>query len=132
MQIRAARMSHIKWRANAQALVCGFDINQSEVPVIHTSTKLGIWYYGRGQEFSDSVYFDEIESHLILVHQMYMQVYKLVFGEVRRSLFKSKEKVKQENFRKAKQMMMQMNSISDKLVESLLLLEREVAQKVGI
>ncbi len=125
-QVRLARSSHVAWRANAQALVCGFDVDQQKVPVLHTATHLGQWYYGQGQILSQIPEYQAVEPSLILVHQQYMQVYKLMFGKVRRTFFKSKEKIKEENCAKAKEKMMELTGISDTLTESLLHLERRI------
>lgn len=125
-QLRAAKAAHVVWRANALALLCGFNVDQATVPVIHTSTKFGQWYYGRGQVLSQMPQYTQLETHLVLVHQIYMQMYKLVFGEVKSGLFRSKEKIKQNNFNKAKDMMINLNAASESLVQTLTELEQEL------
>lgn len=52
IKLRAAKASHIQWRAYAQAIVGGFSVDQNHVPVIHTNCKFGQWYYGKGQILS--------------------------------------------------------------------------------
>lgn len=91
-QLRAAKAAHVVWRTHARALVCGFEIDPQTVPVLHTDSKFGQWYYTNGQKLSSLHGYAEIESSLILIHNSYMQIHKLAFGKVKWSLFSSKKK----------------------------------------
>ena len=128
--LRAAKAAHIKWRAYAQAIVAGFSIEQDHVPVIHTNCKFGQWYYGNGQILSSLGTYSAIDTPHAMLHQTYMKIFKLLFGEVTHSMFSkmfgSKAKLQAKNQAEAEKLMEQLISISETLLEAIQMLEREV------
>ncbi len=64
------------------------------------------------------------------LHQVYMEIFKLMYGETKvgwlKSLFVSKQKRKEENKKKAEELMQNLISISESLLESITMLEQEV------
>ncbi|NPA72953.1 MAG: hypothetical protein GXO35_09010 [Gammaproteobacteria bacterium] len=131
-QLRAAKAAHIKWRAYAQAIVAGFSIEQDHVPVIHTNCKFGQWYYGSGQMLSTLASYNSIDTPHAMLHQTYMKIFKLLFGESNQStfakLFGSKAKLKAKNQEEAEKLMQQLLSISETLLEAIQMLEKEVME----
>lgn len=129
-QLRAAKAAHIQWRAYAQAIVGGFSVDQNHVPVIHTNCKFGQWYYGKGQMLSSFDSFKSIDAPHAMLHQIYMEIFKLMFGENKTSfftkLFTSKEKLREKNEKKAKELMQSMIAVSETLLETINILEKEV------
>lgn len=129
-QLRAAKAAHIQWRAYAQAIVGGFSVDQNHVPVIHTNCKFGQWYYGKGQMLSSLSVYGSIDGPHATLHQVYMEIFKLMYGETKvgwlKSLFVSKQKRKEENKKKAEELMQNLISISESLLESITMLEQEV------
>lgn len=129
-QLRAAKSAHIQWRAYAQALVTGIPVEQDHVPVIHTNCKFGKWYYGPGQQLSSLSTYGAIDTPHEMLHQIYMKIFKLLFGEDDRStfskIFGSKSKVKQEQQVEAEALMQKLLSVSGTLLEAINLLESEI------
>ncbi len=129
-QLRRAKSAHIKWRAYAQAIVSGLPVEKEQVPVIHTDCAFGKWYYGPGQEISHLKSFNAISTPHEMLHQIYIEIFKLLFGEDERSTFKklfgSKSKLLNENRRQAKVLLQDLISISGTLLEAINLLESEV------
>lgn len=129
-QLRAAKSAHIQWRAYAQALVTGIPVGQDHVPVIHTNCKFGKWYYGPGQHLSSLSAYRAIETPHEMLHQIYMKIFKLLFGEDDRStlqkMFGSKSKLKKEQQAEAEALMQNLLSVSGTLLEAINLLESEI------
>lgn len=130
VQLRHAKSAHIKWRAYAQALISGLPVEKDHVPVMHTDCAFGTWYYGSGQHISHLSSFDAIKTPHEMLHQIYMDIFKLLFGEDERStlqkFFGSKSKTKNENQKKAKVLLQELLSISRTLLDAIGVLEREV------
>ncbi len=124
-QLRAAKAAHIQWRAYAQAIVGGFSVDQNHVPVIHTNCKFGQWYYGRGQMLSSLNSYGAIDAPHAMLHQVYMEIYKLMFGEVKGGLFTSKAKIREKNHKKAEELMHNLISVSETLLEAINMVEQE-------
>ncbi|MEA1990074.1 MAG: CZB domain-containing protein [Pseudomonadota bacterium] len=129
-QLRAAKAAHIQWRAYAQAIVGGFSVDQNHVPVIHTNCKFGQWYYGSGQKLSSLSGYAAIDGPHAMLHQIYMEIFKLMFGETKigmfRGLFSSKEKIREKNQKQAQELMQNLIAVSENLLEAINMLEREV------
>ena len=127
-QLRAAKAAHIQWRAYAQAIVGGFSVDQNHVPVIHTNCKFGQWYYGKGQALSNLSGYGAIDGPHAMIHQIYMEIFKLMFGEVKRgwNIFASKEKIREKNKKKAEELMQNLLTVSETLLEAINMLEQEV------
>ena len=129
-QLRLAKSAHIQWRAYAQALIAGIPVEQDHVPVIHTNCKFGKWYYGPGQNLSSLSSFAAIETPHEMLHQIYIKIFKLLFSEDDRSLFKkifgSKRKVNKKNQEEAEVLMKKLLAVSETLLEAINLLENEI------
>ncbi|HHT00662.1 MAG TPA: hypothetical protein ENK73_07385 [Thiomicrospira sp.] len=130
IKLRAAKASHIQWRAYAQAIVGGFSVDQNHVPVIHTNCKFGQWYYGKGQILSSLGGYAAIDAPHAMLHQIYMEIFKLMFGEVKKGflggLFTSKEKTREKNQKKADELMKNLIAVSETLLEAINMLEQEI------
>lgn len=134
IQLRAAKAAHIQWRAYAQAIINGFSVDQNHVPVIHTNCKFGQWYYGKGQMLSSLPSYSAIDAPHAMLHQVYMEIFKLIFGEVKKpkglfgALFTSKEKLREKNMKKAQEQMTKLVEISEILLTALNTLEKQVME----
>lgn len=128
-QLRTAKSAHVSWKSNIQAMLNGFDIKpETSAPILATATEFGQWYYGNGQKLSSLNNYRQIDRLVVLVHQVYMEIYKLLFGEVKGSLFKSKAKIKQENLEKARELFINLNGVSNELLQILNYLEKEIME----
>ena len=130
MQLRQAKSAHIQWRSYAQALVAGIPVEKDSVPVIHTDCKFGKWMYGPGQQLSSLSLFSAIDVPHEMLHQIYMKIFKLLFGDDDRSalvkIFSSKSRLKQENQYEAEELLAKLVSVSKTLLEAIAQLESEV------
>jgi hypothetical protein len=131
-QLRQAKSAHIQWRAYAQALVAGIPVDKDHVPVIHTNCAFGKWYYGRGQQLSSLSAYRAIETPHEMLHQIYMKLFNLLFGEGDSSFFKrifgSKGKLNAKGKERAEELMRNLISVSETLLEAVALLEGEVKE----
>jgi hypothetical protein len=131
-QLRQAKSAHIQWRAYAQALVAGIPVEKDHVPVIHTNCAFGKWYYGRGQQLSSLSAYRAIETPHEMLHQIYMKIFNLLFGSGESTFFKrvfgSKGKLNAKDKEQAEELMRNLLSVSETLLEAVSLLEGEVKE----
>lgn len=79
--IRAAKRAHITWVSHAHALIMGLPLEKSQVPIHGTDCKFGQWYYGDGQLLHNIPAFKAIEQPHLSLHETYMKIFQLLFGE---------------------------------------------------
>ncbi len=80
-EIHEAKRAHISWVSRAQALIMGLPLEQNQVPMHSTDCKFGKWYYGHGQVLHALPAFKAIEEPHMQLHETYMKIFKLLFGE---------------------------------------------------
>ena len=119
-QLRAAKSAHIQWRARAQALVSGLELDENSVPVLHTDCKFGKWYYGHGQVLSHIPSYREIDEIHERLHLTYMTIFKTLFGDDDRSklskLFGSSKKHDKTKLKKAASILPELVDISKEML----------------
>jgi len=120
----------MQWRARAQALVAGLNVEQEHVPVLYTDCKFGKWYYGEGQKLSGFSAFKALEEPHQQLHLVYMEIFKHLFGEDQRSgwakLFGSKRAHREKELGAARELLPQLIGISHTLLETIDILEDEI------
>ncbi len=79
-EIQAAHRAHMAWVSRAAGLIEGLDITEESCPLHATDCKFGSWYYTHGQLLLDMPEFQAIEDPHMRLHQVYMQIFKLVSG----------------------------------------------------
>jgi len=130
-QLRKAKSAHIRWRSYAQALVSGIPMDEGKVPVIHTDCEFGRWYFGEGQALSNIHGFKAIAAPHERLHAVYMEIFKQLFEEDDITLFArliGRKAKTQESRRLAVQNLLdELLSISEKLLENIEELEQAVA-----
>lgn len=128
--LRMARSAHIQWRARAQSLVAGIEVDQDGIPILYTDCKFGKWYYGDGQELNELESFRAIEEPHQQLHLVYMEIFKKVCGDERCSLLKrvfhSKKQHRQEQLAAAKVLLAELVDISKTLLSLIDALERDL------
>jgi len=131
--LHGAKKAHIKWVQRAKALIEGLPIEKDAIPVDCTECKFGQWFYEEGQNLNaipgmDCL--DEIESLHFNLHDMYMKIFKVYFGEMNRSffskLFNMKKKVSDNDKAIAREYYEQLLAISQQLIEVINRLERRL------
>jgi len=128
--LHGAKAAHMQWRARAQALVAGIPVGKDHVPIMYTDCKFGKWYYGEGQRLNRFPAFQAMEDPHEQLHLVYMEIFKHLFGEDERSgwakLFGSKKRHKEQQLAAAEALLPRLVSISQTLLETISLLEKEI------
>lgn len=131
--LSAAKKAHIKWVNRAKSLVEGLPVEKDAIPVDSTECKFGQWFYGEGQKlnaFPNMECLSNIETLHFHLHDIYLKIFKLYFGETNRSffskLFQMKKKVSEQEKEMAKDYFVQLESISKELLEGIGKLERRL------
>jgi len=133
IQLRDAKRAHIKWVQRAKALIEGLPVEKEAIPVDCTECKFGTWFYGEGQSLYAIPGMDcmkEIETLHFELHDIYMKIFKIYFGELNRSffskLFNLKQEVTQEQRDISKEYYTNLLNISSRLLEVIEKLERRL------
>ena len=129
-----AKKAHVKWVQRAKALIEGLPMEKDAIPVDCTECKFGQWFYGEGQNLNAIPGMDclkEIETLHFDLHDMYMKIFKIYFGEdINRSffskIFNKKSKVSDRDKDIAKEYYDQMLGISHELLDVIGRLERRL------
>lgn len=77
-QIGRAKTAHLRWRAYAQALLSGHDIEEGHLPLEHDECQFGRWYYGAGQALRTLPEFRAIDAPHQQLHQVCMDLFNLL------------------------------------------------------
>jgi len=132
-QLHSAKKAHIKWVQRAKALIEGIPVEKDAIPVDCTECKFGQWFYGEGQKLNAMPGMDilkEIETLHFNLHDVYMKIFKVYFGEVNRSFFSKifsvKNKISESDKEIAKDYYQQLLIISNQLLETIDRLERRL------
>ncbi len=125
-EILQAKTGHKRWLAYARALHMGIPVDKKAIPMIETDCHFGKWYYGKAQVFSNLESFKAIEEPHTMLHQIYMQMYKLRKTPLETGLFISKKAAEKKRQEKLDKYMEQLNHISDLLMESLSHFENDI------
>ncbi len=125
-RIRQAKAGHKRWVSYAKALHMGIGVDKYAVPVIETDCQFGKWYYGDAQVFSKLPSYQSIEDPHAMLHNKYMEIYKLREQPLKKGLFTSEKKAKQKREEEISMLMDQLIQISNMLMESLAHFEEDV------
>ena len=132
-QLHQAKKAHVKWVQRAKALIEGLPVEKDAIPVDCTECKFGQWFYGEGQNLNAMPGMDclhDIETLHFALHDVYMKIFKVYFGEMNRSffskLFNMKKSVSERDKQVARDYYDQMLDISHQLLEVIDRLERRL------
>jgi len=132
-QLHQAKKAHVKWVQRAKALIEGLPVEKNAIPVDCTECKFGQWFYGEGQNLNAMPGMDclhDIETLHFALHDVYMKIFKVYFGEMNRSffskLFNMKKSVSESDKQVARDYYDQLLEISHKLLEVIDRLERRL------
>jgi hypothetical protein len=133
-----AKKAHIKWVQRAKALIEGLPVEKEAIPVDCTECKFGQWFYGEGQNLNaipGMECLQEIERLHFQLHDIYMKIFKVYFGDMNRSffskLFKIQKKLSDNDKEIAKAYYENLFSVSQELVSVIDKLERRLHAMSG-
>ncbi|MGD9969905.1 MAG: CZB domain-containing protein [Sulfuricurvum sp.] len=128
-----AKKAHIQWVQRAKHLIEGLPIDQSAIPLGSTDCIFGQWFYGEGQKLHGIGNMDclmEVEKSHFELHDHYMNIFKIYFGETNRSLlakiFNSKKKVSDQEKEMARIYFSKLQDASTEVLELISRLERRL------
>lgn len=74
--LKNAKTAHLLWRARAQALVAGVEMNGEQVPIGDHDCQFGKWYYGTGYAALGSLAtFHALEIPHKTLHAVYSKIF---------------------------------------------------------
>ena len=79
--LEQARMSHLRWIANAEALIEGVPLDKESVPLLDTDCAFGQWYYGEGRILRHFQHYNMLQHYHHQVHRIYMDIFTILYGE---------------------------------------------------
>ena len=129
-KLRDAKKAHRRWVSNAQILMEGIPVKNDQLPLNETECGFGQWYYSEGQALRGHAVFREIEPHHQRLHAIYLQIFRLLFDDRKRSLFDRllgrKAEPSPEEVARAKELIVELNGESIRIMELLDRLEEVV------
>ena len=133
LQLRDAKKAHISWVRRAKALIEGLPIEKEQVAVDCTECMFGKWFYKEAQELNvlpNMESLKQIEKLHFKLHDVYMKIFKIYFGETNRSLFSKlfgvKKKISEREQEMAHEHFKSLREISEQLVMAIERLERRL------
>lgn len=132
-QLHNAKKAHVKWVQRAKALIEGLPVEKEAIPVDCTECKFGQWFYSDGQKLNALPGMDclkEIEQLHSDLHDKYMEIFKVYFGDMNRSLFSKlfnmKKKISESDKETARGYYEELLVISRQLLDVIDRLERRL------
>lgn len=129
-EVRRAKKAHKEWVARAEALVRGLPLAREQVPVLPTECEFGKWYYGEGQELQDLEAFQALEPVHDELHRIYMDIFRLLFGEPRVGLLDRwlgrAHEIREQQRRQAEALLPRLRMRSEAIVRLLSQLEVDI------
>lgn len=111
-QVRHAKSAHIRWRAYAQAMVAGLEIEEQRAPVHQKDCDFGRWFYGEGfKAFGHWQIYQDVEYGHELLHEVYHLLHRVL---------------EEGDQARAAMIMAQLVGISHSLLAAMDLLEEEI------
>lgn len=134
--LNQAKAAHLRWVQRAHMLIFGFDLDKNAIPVDFTQCNFGQWLYSECQKLcsidnSTCELISEIEKLHMNLHNSYLEIFKIYFGEQKKgffdSIFGTKKKALSENEVKlANDHYKHLEEISGRLVDKLSLLQKRI------
>lgn len=129
----AAKAAHIKWVNRARNLIDGIPVVKEAIPVDSTECAFGKWFYLEGSKlnaFGSMDCLSVIETYHFELHDRYLKIFTIYFGEDSRGFFSKllnkKKKVTENDIRLARDYFEQLESSSKKLLDEITRLERRL------
>jgi len=93
-QITNARLAHLKWVRRAKHLIEKLPVSSGMIPIDATECTFGAWLYREGLKYKNlsqlSTVINKIEKLHTEIHDIYLDIYKIYFVDLKRSWVMSK------------------------------------------
>ncbi len=93
-RITTASLAHSKWVRRAKHLIENMPVTSGMIPIDSTECEFGKWFYTEGLKYKNMpqlrAILDKIDRLHEEVHNIYLDIYKIYFVELKRSWLMSK------------------------------------------
>ncbi|MDD5359092.1 MAG: CZB domain-containing protein [Sulfurovaceae bacterium] len=134
--LNQAKAAHLRWVQRAHMLIFGFEFDKNAIPVDFTQCNFGKWLYSECQKLcsiddSLSNLISEIEILHTQLHNVYLEIFKIYFGEQKKGFFENifgtkKKHLSENDINLANSYYNNLEKISGNLVNKLGLLQKKV------
>ncbi|MDD5158729.1 MAG: hypothetical protein PHI47_09160 [Sulfuricurvum sp.] len=131
--LHQARTAHIRWVNTIKLLVSGIDVPSDSIQLSSTDSLFGKWFYDEAMLFSlgtSRMVIEEIEELLLTLHDKYMKIYPIYFGQKKKNilggLLGSKSKASEHEIELSVRYYEEIITLSDKLKHKLRILESQL------
>jgi hypothetical protein len=126
-RLRNAKTAHLGWVSRAGALIEGKAVDKEKIPVLPTDCIFGSWYYSDGKNLAHLNAYHEIEAPHNELHEIYAEIFNLLFGKEKGSFFSRLTGLnKEQKLNKARQRFHDLQKVSNIIMEKLDALENEI------
>jgi hypothetical protein len=96
--IREAKLAHTRWEDIVKVVASGYKGSEFKgaVPVLKTDCEFGKWYYGEGMMFSQINSYQNLGKPHEMVHEIYLEIKKLMDTKIHAGFFQSQNKLEHE------------------------------------
>lgn len=131
--LHQARTAHIRWVNAIKLLVSGIEVSPDTIALSPTDSLFGKWYYDEAMLFSlgtSRMVLEEIEELLLSLHDKYMKIYPIYYGQKKKNLISgllgAKSKASEHEIELSEHYYAEIIILSDKLKHKLRILESQL------
>ncbi|OHD89428.1 CZB domain-containing protein [Sulfuricurvum sp. RIFCSPLOWO2_12_FULL_43_24] len=131
--LHQARTTHIRWVNAIKLLVSGIETSPDAIALSPTDSQFGKWFYDEAMLFSlgtSRMVLEEIEELLLTLHDKYMKIYPIYYGQKKKTLISgllgSKSKASEYEIELSLRYYEEIITLSDKLKHKLRILESQL------
>lgn len=131
--LHQARTEHIRWVNSIKLLVSGIDVSPESIALSPTESPFGKWFYSEAMIFSmgtSRMVLEEIEVLLLALHDKYMKIYPIYYGNKKKNLLGSflgaKTKASEHEIELSVRYYEEIVDLSDKFKHKLRILESQL------
>lgn len=131
--LHQARTAHIRWVNSIKLLVSGIEVSADTIALSPTDSLFGTWFYDEAMLFSlgtSRMVLEEIEELLLSLHDKYMKIYPIYYGQKKKTLLGgllgSKNKASEHEIELSLRYYEEIINLSDKLKHKLRILESQL------
>lgn len=131
--LHQARTAHIRWVNAIKLLISGIEVSADSIAISPTDSSFGQWFYDEAMLFSlgtSRMVLEEIEMILLALHDKYMKIYPIYFGNKKKGLLGGllggKTKASEHEIELSQHFYEEIITLSDKLKHKLRIFESQL------